>query len=156
MRALDSDLAALGVLVCIVIAALLAIALMHGRPASDADDGARTANAIVGIGTVISTVLRFGALVAMPRVLAAIAQPPQRAAFTLRVTSNDCGGKRRSRTTLAPQGAAFDTAHEIPLPVGAPVAVELDSAESCARSGCRRWRAARSCSRAIRPARCVS
>ncbi|TDV21075.1 hypothetical protein [Paraburkholderia caballeronis] len=89
VHALDSGLTALGVLVCIVIAALLAIALTHRRPASDADDGARTANAIVGIGTVISTVLLFGALVAMLRVLAAVAQPPQRAAFTLRVTSND-------------------------------------------------------------------
>ncbi|EGC98518.1 cytochrome c oxidase, subunit II, partial [Burkholderia sp. TJI49] len=60
--------------VCVVIAALLAFALFHrrARPLGHGD-GLR----FVAVGSAISTVLLFGALVYMLRVLGAVAYPPR-------------------------------------------------------------------------------
>jgi len=127
VRMLDWGLVALCAFVFVVIVALLAIALTRRR-ASDGDDE-RAANAIVGIGTAISAVLLFGALVAMLRVLVAVAQPPHQPAFTLHITAYDWWWKVSYPENAGTDGAAFDTANEIHIPVGVPVSVALDSAD---------------------------
>jgi len=131
VRALGWGLAALCVFVVVAIAALLAFALARHRAAGAEPDAgaARTANAIVSLGTAISAVLLFGALVAMLRVLVAVAQPPRQPALTLHVTAYDWWWKVRYPQNAGTDGAAFDTANEIHIPVGEPVSVELDSAD---------------------------
>lgn len=127
VRMLDWGLVALCVFVVFAIVVLLTIALTRRRAAQSSDE--RTANAIVGIGTGISTVLLFGALVAMLRVLVAVAQPPQAPTFTLHVTAYDWWWKASYPENAGTDGAAFDTANEIHIPVGVPVRVDLDSAD---------------------------
>ena len=132
VRALGWGLAALCVFVVVAIAALLAFALARRR--DDRDDqrstiNPRIANAIVGIGTAVSAALLFGALVAMLRVLVAVAQPPQRPALTLHVTAYDWWWKVSYPQNAGTDGIAFDTANEIHIPVGEPVAIQLDSAD---------------------------
>lgn len=142
VRLLGWGLAALCVGVCVAVAALLLMALRatpdaqaHGeaQPTSGptAEAGAestaeRTANRIVAIGTAISTVLLLGALVAMLRVLAAVADPPHASALTVRVTAYDWWWKV---TYATPTGATFATANEIHIPTGVPVQVDLESAD---------------------------
>jgi len=127
VRTLGWGLAALCAFVVAVIALLLAIALTRRRTAGA--DGERAANKIVSIGSAISTVLLFGALVAMLRVLVAVAEPPHRPAFTLHVTAYDWWWKASYPQNAGTDGAAFDTANEIHIPVGVPVRVDLDSAD---------------------------
>lgn len=127
VRTLNWALVALCAFVVIAIAVLLALALTRRRTAEA--DGERTVNAIVGIGTAISTVLLFGALIAMLRVLVAVAQPPHPPAFTLHVTAYDWWWKASYPQNAGTDGPAFDTANEIHIPVGVPVRVELDSAD---------------------------
>ncbi|MBN3808780.1 hypothetical protein [Paraburkholderia sp. Ac-20347] len=90
VRLLRWALAALCVGVCIAIAVLLVLAMRRpgsrvarartGEHAVVDNTGDRDAHRIVAIGTAISTVLLLGALVAMLRVLAAVADPPRAAA----------------------------------------------------------------------------
>lgn len=127
VRTLDWALAALCMFVVVAIVVLLALALTRRRTTTT--DGERAANAIVGIGTAVSTVLLFGALVAMLRVLVAVAQPPRQPAFTLHVTAYDWWWKANYPQNAGTDGAAFETANEIHIPVGVPVRVELDSAD---------------------------
>lgn len=127
VRVLDWGLAALCAFVVVAIAVLLALALTRRRPAGNGDE--RAVNAIVGIGTAISTVLLFAALIAMLRVLVAVAQPSRAPAFTLHVTAYDWWWKARYPQNAGTDGAAFDTANEIHIPVGMPVRIDLDSAD---------------------------
>lgn len=129
VRVLGWGLAALCAFVVAVIVTLLAIALAHRRANENGNGNERAANAIVGIGTAISTVLLFGALVAMLRVLVAVAQPSRQPAFTLHVTAYDWWWKASYPQDAGTGGAAFDTANEIHIPTGVPVRVELDSAD---------------------------
>lgn len=157
VRLLGWGLAALCVVVCVVIAVLLVMALRATRSAWDATqltdqareqarnparipapdhearahDGAeqqaeRTANRFVLIGTAISTVLLLGALVGMLRVLAMVADPPRASALTVHVTAYDWWWKA---TYATPSGATFATANEIHIPTGAPVQIDLESAD---------------------------
>ncbi|MDR8727537.1 cytochrome c oxidase subunit II [Burkholderia pseudomultivorans] len=107
--------------VCVVIAALLAFALLHrrARPLGQGD-GLR----FVAVGSAISTVLLFGALVYMLRVLGAVAYPPRPPALTIAVTAHDWWWAVRY-----PGDDGFVTANEIHIPTGEPVAVELKSAD---------------------------
>ena len=84
------------------------------------------ANRIVGIGTAISTVLLFGALLSMLRVLAAVADPPRASTLTVHVTAYDWWWKA---TYSTPSGTSFATANEIHILTGEPVQVELESAD---------------------------
>ncbi|WP_036018240.1 cytochrome c oxidase subunit II [Paraburkholderia mimosarum] len=102
-----------------------------GGNGSGNDSGAtsptdRRANRIVGIGTAISTVLLFGALLSMLRVLAAVADPPRASTLTVHVTAYDWWWKASYST---PSGASFATANEIHIPTGEPVQIELESAD---------------------------
>ncbi|WP_415913828.1 cytochrome c oxidase subunit II [Paraburkholderia sp. J76] len=136
--ALDWGLAALCLGVCIVIAGLLYMALRRKRRESATSDealaqanvadeqGERTANRIVAVGTAISSALLLGALVAMLRVLAAVADPPREPALTVTVTAYDWWWKVTYRT---PAGTSFDTANEIHIPTGEPVRIDLQSAD---------------------------
>ncbi|WP_373681719.1 cytochrome c oxidase subunit II [Paraburkholderia tropica] len=136
VRLLGWALAALCVGVCIAIAVLLVLAMRRpgsrvarartGEHAVVDNTGDRDAHRIVAIGTAISTVLLLGALVAMLRVLAAVADPPRAAALSVRVTAYDWWWKV---TYTTPSGARFATANEIHLPTGEPVQIDLDSAD---------------------------
>ncbi|WP_421048075.1 cytochrome c oxidase subunit II [Paraburkholderia sp. A1RI-2L] len=146
VKLLGWGLAALCVVVCVAIAVLLAMALRATRSswdASRAPDEAltaeqqataqtaerkaeRTANRFVAIGTAVSTVLLLGALVGMLRVLAMVADPPRASALTVHVTAYDWWWKVTYTTS---SGAAFATANEIHIPTGAPVRVDLESAD---------------------------
>ncbi|SDE17910.1 cytochrome c oxidase subunit II [Paraburkholderia lycopersici] len=137
VRVLDWALAALCIAVCIVIALLLFMALRRRRDAVPQDEampqanvadeeGERTANRIVAVGTAISSVLLLGALVGMLRVLAAVAEPPRAPSLTVTVTAYDWWWRVTYRT---PGGTTLETANEIHIPTGEPVRVDLKSAD---------------------------
>nr|WP_321850669.1 cytochrome c oxidase subunit II [Burkholderia diffusa] len=118
-------LLALCTFVCIAIAALLLIAMFRRR--AHAGDDHDSGLAIVTVGSAISIVLLFGALVYMLRVLGAVASPPHPPALTIVVTAHDWWWAVRYPDDAG--GAAFVTANELHIPVGEPVAVELKSAD---------------------------
>jgi len=97
-----------------------------GNDSGTASPTDRVANRIVGFGTAISTVLLFGALLSMLRVLAAVADPPRASTLTVHVTAYDWWWKASYST---PSGASFATANEIHIPTGEPVQIELESAD---------------------------
>lgn len=125
VRTLGWTLGALCAFVCVAIAVLLALAIVRRRGLSG-DDGERTANTFVLAGTAVSAVLLLGAMVAMLRVLAAVADPPGTPAVALTVTACDWWWKV---TYTTPSGETFDTANEIHIPTGTPVLVRLNSAD---------------------------
>ncbi len=117
-------LLALCTFVCIAIAVLLLVALFRRRaPAGRPGSGV----AFVALGSGISIVLLFGALVYMLRVLGAVASPPHPPALTLVVTAHDWWWAARYPADA--NGSAFVTANELHIPVGEPVAIELNSAD---------------------------
>nr|WP_244099930.1 cytochrome c oxidase subunit II [Burkholderia anthina] len=122
---LDWVLLALCLFVCVTIAVLLLMAMFRRR----AHAGGARGNgiAIVTVGTAISIVLLFGALVYMLRVLGVVASPPRPPALTIVVTAHDWWWAVRYPDDAG--GSAFATANEIHIPVGEPVAVELKSAD---------------------------
>ncbi|KUY90346.1 cytochrome B [Burkholderia sp. RF7-non_BP1] len=118
-------LLALCTFVCIAIAVLLLIAMFRRR--THAGSGHDSGLAIVTVGSAISIVLLFGALVYMLRVLGAVASPPHPPALTIVVTAHDWWWAVRYPDDAG--GTAFVTANELHIPVGEPVAVELKSAD---------------------------
>ncbi|MBR8184854.1 cytochrome c oxidase subunit II [Burkholderia ambifaria] len=118
-------LVALCTFVCIAIAVLLLIAIFRRR--TQADGAPRSGLAIVTVGSAISIVLLFAALVYMLRVLGVVAAPPRPPALTIVVTAHDWWWDVRYPDDAG--GAAFVTANEIHIPVGEPVAIELNSAD---------------------------
>lgn len=118
-------LLALCTFVCIAIAVLLLIATFRRR--TRAGGGHDSGLAIVTVGSAISVVLLFGALVYMLRVLGTVALPPRPPALTIVVTAHDWWWAVRYPDDAG--GTAFVTANEIHIPVGEPVAVELKSAD---------------------------
>lgn len=130
VRTLGWALGALCVFVCVVITALLAFAILKRRrevqDGGAQSDGERAANTLVIAGSAISAVLLLGAMVAMLRVLAAVAEPPQDPGLAITVTAYDWWWKA---TYTTPAGATFDTANEIHIPTGTPVLVRLKSAD---------------------------
>ncbi|QGZ67051.1 cytochrome c oxidase subunit II (plasmid) [Paraburkholderia acidisoli] len=125
-------LTALCVGVCVVIAALLLIAVFRRRPS--AVQAAAGGEAITGrgggravlIGTLISTALLLAALVYMLWVLASVASPSREPTLTITVTTYDWWWKV-DYDANGPQH--FTTANEIHIPVGEPVQVNLKSAD---------------------------
>ncbi|MBU9671244.1 cytochrome c oxidase subunit II, partial [Burkholderia multivorans] len=114
-------LLALCTFVCIAIATLLALALFRRRRReARGGDGVR----FVAIGSAVSAVLLFGALVYMLRVLGAVAYPPRPPALTITVIAHDWWWAVRY-----PGEPALVTANEIHIPVGEPIAIELKSAD---------------------------
>ncbi|PRF76659.1 cytochrome c oxidase subunit II [Burkholderia multivorans] len=114
-------LLALCTFVCIAIATLLALALFRRRTReARGGDGVR----FVAIGSAVSAVLLFGALVYMLRVLGAVAYPPRPPALTITVIAHDWWWAVRY-----PGEPALVTANEIHIPVGEPIAIELKSAD---------------------------
>ncbi|QGZ64878.1 cytochrome c oxidase subunit II [Paraburkholderia acidisoli] len=128
VRVLDWALAALCAGVCVVIAGLLGFAMRRKRNVADPAATTRdvTANRIVLVGTIVSSLLLLGALVAMLRVLAAVAEPPREPALTIQVTAYDWWWKV---TYIGPSGLPFNTANEIHIPTGEPVRILLQSAD---------------------------
>ncbi|EOH6285266.1 cytochrome c oxidase subunit II, partial [Burkholderia cenocepacia] len=118
-------LLALCTFVCVAIAVLLLIALFRRR--AQAGGGYASGLTIVTVGTAISILLLFGALVYMLRVLGAIAAPPRPPALTISVTAQDWWWAVRYPDDA--NGPGFVTANEIHIPVGEPVAIELKSAD---------------------------
>lgn len=118
-------LLALCTFVCVAIAVLLLIALFRRRAQPGGGHGSGLT--IVTVGTAISIVLLFGALVYMLRVLGAVASPPRAPALTIVVTAHDWWWSVRYPDDAG--GAAFVTANEIHVPVGEPVAIDLKSAD---------------------------
>ncbi|HDV6328730.1 TPA: cytochrome c oxidase subunit II, partial [Burkholderia cenocepacia] len=118
-------LLALCTFVCVAIAVLLLIALFRRR--AQAGGGYGSGLTIVTVGTAISILLLFGALVYMLRVLGAIAAPPRPPALTITVTAQDWWWAVRYPDDA--NGPGFVTANEIHIPVGEPVAIELKSAD---------------------------
>ncbi|UEP26063.1 cytochrome c oxidase subunit II [Burkholderia ambifaria] len=118
-------LVALCTFVCIAIAVLLLIAIFRRR--TQAGGAPRSGLAIVTVGSAISIVLLFAALVYMLRVLGVVAAPPRPPALTIVVTAHDWWWDVRYPDDAG--GAAFVTANEIHIPVGEPVAIELNSAD---------------------------
>ncbi|RQZ16652.1 cytochrome c oxidase subunit II [Burkholderia sp. Bp9031] len=118
-------LLALCMLVCMAIAVLLLVAMFRHR--AQPGDSPGGGLAIVTVGSAISIVLLFGALVYMLRVLGAVASPPRPPALTIVVTAHDWWWAVRYPDDAS--GAAFVTANEIHIPVGEPVAIELKSAD---------------------------
>ncbi|NIF41004.1 cytochrome c oxidase subunit II, partial [Burkholderia sp. Tr-862] len=118
-------LLALCTFVCIAIAVLLLIAIFRRR--AQAGEAQHNGLAIVTVGSAISIVLLFGALVYMLRVLGVVAAPPRPPALTIVVTAHDWWWDVRYPDDAG--GAAFVTANEIHIPVGEPVAIELKSAD---------------------------
>lgn len=114
-------LLALCTFVCIAIATLLALALFRRRRReARGGDGVR----FVAIGSAVSAVLLFGALVYMLRVLGAVAYPPRPPVLTITVIAHDWWWAVRY-----PGEPALVTANEIHIPVGEPIAIELKSAD---------------------------
>jgi cytochrome c oxidase subunit 2 len=137
VRLLGWTLAGLCMAVCVAIAVLLMLAMRRrGNPVqmtpAPAEGTGRLdrheiqANRIVIIGTVISTVLLFAALIAMLRVLVAVADPPGVPALTVSVTAYDWWWKV---TYATPDTTRFATANEIHIPTGEPVQIDLASAD---------------------------
>ncbi|RDU97564.1 cytochrome c oxidase subunit II [Trinickia dinghuensis] len=119
--------------VMLIIAILLVGALARRRPKSPAgtedklppDTGGM--NWIV-IGTGISSIALFAALVYAMTTLESVASPAHDPLMTIDVTSYDWWWKIEY-TDAADSSRAFVTANEIHIPVGVPVRVELRSAD---------------------------
>lgn len=126
-------LIALVVIVMVTIAVLLVGALARRRPTlpSDAEHklppDAGGLNWIV-IGTGISSVALFAALIYAMTTLESVASPPSEPPLTIGVTSYDWWWKIDYPDSLDPS-REFITANEIHIPTGVPVRVELRSAD---------------------------
>ena len=127
---------ALIALVCavmIVIAALLTAALVRRRPPRAAGlqeklpPDAGGLNWIV-IGTSVSSIALFGALVYAMVTLDSVASPAREPSLTIHVTSYDWWWKV-DYPDAGDSSRTFVTANEIHIPVGEPVRVQLDSAD---------------------------
>jgi cytochrome c oxidase subunit 2 len=80
------------------------------------------------IGTSISSIALFGALVYAMVTLDSVASPAREPALTIHVTSYDWWWKVEYPDAADPS-RGFVTANEIHIPVGVPVRIELDSAD---------------------------
>jgi cytochrome c oxidase subunit 2 len=127
---------ALIVLVCaviVIIAGLLVGALVRRRQAPP-DDAQRKLPSDAGgmqwlvVGTGISSIALFAALVYAMVTLESVASPPREPPLTIDVTSYDWWWKIDYPDAQDPS-REFVTANEIHIPVGVPVRVELRSAD---------------------------
>lgn len=119
-------LAALCSFVCIVIAAMLLLAMFRRRKRGDPE--ALTAQGglkLVYVGTAISVLALFGITIYMLVVLAQVADPPEEPAVTITVTAYDWWWK----IDYGQDSGGFPTANELHIPVGKPVLIQLKSAD---------------------------
>lgn len=126
-------LIALVVTVMVVIALLLVGALIRRRPAlPSAAQGKLPADAgglnWLVIGTGVSSVALFAALVYAMTTLQSVASPPREPPLTIDVASYDWWWKIDYPDAADPS-REFVTANEIHIPTGVPVRVELRSAD---------------------------
>jgi cytochrome c oxidase subunit II len=129
VRHLNWALTALAVLVCVIVAVLLAYALWRRRSGTEPgvlpDSGRGTRGVL--IGTAISIAALAAATVYTLWTLGAIVEPSQGSLLRIEVTGYDWWWKI---VYPAQAGAAgFVTANEIHVPVGVPVQVDLKSAD---------------------------
>ena len=126
-------LIALVVTVMVVIAVLLVGALIRRRPPLPSAARAKLPADAGGlnwlvIGTGISSVALFAALVYAMTTLQSVASPPREPPLTIDVTSYDWWWKIDYPDAVDPS-REFVTANEIHIPTGVPVRVELRSAD---------------------------
>lgn len=119
--------AAIAVLTCVVVGALLAIAILRRRPqgaglVTSPHNGVRW----VAIGTGISSVILLGMTVYALVVLNAVGTRPAGAAIEIEVTAYDWWWRV---DYPGDAGAAIVTANEMHIPIGVPVRLRLDSAD---------------------------
>jgi cytochrome c oxidase subunit 2 len=129
VRHLNWALTALAVLVCVIVAVLLAYALWRRRSVTDPgvlpDSGRGTRGVL--IGTAISIAALTAATVYTLWTLGAVAEPGGGPRLHIKVSGYDWWWKV---TYPAQAGAAgFVTANEIHIPVGVPVQIDLESAD---------------------------
>ncbi|WP_250511520.1 cytochrome c oxidase subunit II [Caballeronia sp. GACF4] len=113
-------------LVCLIIAAMLIVAIFrrrkHAEPrALESQDGLR----FVYFGSAVSTLALLGIAVYMLVVLAEVADPPHEPALTVTVTAYDWWWK----IDYGDGADHFTTANELHIPVGLPVLIQLKSAD---------------------------
>lgn len=119
--------------VMIVIAVLLVVAIARRRQAPPAGAAERLPPDAGGlrwlaIGTGISSIALFGALIYAMITLDSVASPSREPPLTIEVTSYDWWWKVAYPDAADPS-RTFVTANEIHIPVGVPVRVELRSAD---------------------------
>ena len=119
--------AAIAVLACLVVGALLAIAILRQRPqgtglVTSPHNGVRW----VAIGTGVSSVILLGMTVYALVVLNTVGTRPAGAAIEIRVTAYDWWWRV---DYPGDADAAIVTANEMHIPVGVPVRLHLDSAD---------------------------
>jgi cytochrome c oxidase subunit II len=115
--------------ILVTIALLLAVAILHKRPAKDPDPMDRDDKGIlwIYIGTGISTCILFALAIYSLITLNAISKPINAPALTLTVTGYDWWWKVEYEYDDPSRN--FVTANEIHIPVGQPVLVKLKSAD---------------------------
>ena len=113
----------------VTIALLLAVAILHKRPAKDPHPIGREDKGIlwIYIGTGISTCILFALAIYSLITLNAISKPTHAPALTLTVTGYDWWWKVEYEDDDPTR--SFVTANEIHIPVGQPVLVKLKSAD---------------------------
>lgn len=126
-------LMALVLTVIVIIAALLVAAIARRRASASRTDedsippDTGGTNWLV-IGTGLSSIALFGALIYAMATLDSVAAPPRQPPLTIVVTAYDWWWKIDYPDALEPS-KSFVTANEIHIPVGVPVRVELQSAD---------------------------
>jgi cytochrome c oxidase subunit 2 len=115
--------------VCVIVAGLLVVAILRRRPERGPDIISRGGDAMrwVLIGTGISVALLFAMSLYALFALAAVARPPSHPDLTIHVTGYDWWWK--ADYPAGDGASAFTTANEIHIPTGAPVRIDLDSAD---------------------------
>ena len=119
---------AISLIVIVVTGLLLLWAIFHRRLPPDTDPTRQLRRSAGGlrwiyIGTGVSTVVLFGVAVWTYVVLAAIATPAHKAAFTVEITAHQWWWQARYLSD--DPARIFTTANEIHIPVGAPVRFTL-------------------------------
>ena len=123
------------IVVCIVIAALLWVAVRRARSAPPAEgpsglppvEAGPSGVRWISVGIVISCVPLAATMVWTMLTLSAVAGPPANPALTLDVTARDWWWD--VRYAAADPTRQFSTANEIHIPVGVPVLVRLHAAD---------------------------
>ena len=115
--------------ILVTITLLLAVAILHKRPAKDPDPMGREDKGIlwIYIGTGISTCILFALAIYSLITLNTISKPTHAPALTLTVTGYDWWWKVEYEYDDPTRN--FVTANEIHIPVGQPVLVKLKSAD---------------------------
>jgi cytochrome c oxidase subunit 2 len=123
---------AISLLVTAIITVLVVVGVLRRRtrtdwPASIPPERGGSGMRWIYIGVALSLPVLFGTAIWNYAVLAEIASPPSRTAFTIRVTGHQWWWE--FRYIGADPSRGFTTANEIHIPVGRPVRIELATAD---------------------------